>query len=313
MAKKFNIFLLSALAIILAACESALPRSGGRPYDVVIVSDNKLEGSVMMRELSECSEQFTTEEDMFKLTQTVGYGENDIIRLARCLIIVEKADIENTTTIREYNVWAEPQLVLYIKTPSAQQLAKDMKELKPLIADEINGFERFLTIKDIAGHRNEQLADSVEKYTSCRMFIPANMKIAKKEKGFIWLSDNNSDSRECICIYTVPAQRVDTKDMVSITNVRDSVMQKHIKGATEGMKFRIVQGTEIPECKNDTVIIKNMWEIDGDAMGGVAVCRIIEKGDSVMFAEAFLYSPATNKRNKMRRAEACLFTIKTEK
>ena len=145
------------------------------------------------------------------------------------------------------------------------------------------------------------------------MYVPANMKIAKVTDGFVWLSDNTSDSRECLCIYNVPSKRVNIKDMQSVTAVRDSVMQQHIKGAADSMKFQIVEGSERAVCKNDTVIIKNMWEMNGDAMGGAAVCRIIDNGDHITFAEAFLYSPATNKRNKMRRAEACLFTIKTEK
>ena len=313
MAKRFNLVIYIALALLLAACSSPLPKSGGKPYDVAIVSGTQTEGAVIMRELSQCTENFTTEEGMFNLSLNTGYGEDDIIRLARTLVIVDTADIKNTVAVRELNVWAHPQLVLYITTPSAKQLAKDMRYLRPLMAKEINAFERSLLVEDIMGHSNMRLTDTLARYTGVEMCVPAKMKVAETDSDFVWFTENNSDENQSLCVYRTHKDSVDITSMESVTAFRDSMMHRYIRGAADSMRYRIVPGTQMAETYGDTILVRNKWEMTGDAMGGPSVCRILERNDSVIFAEAFIYAPASQKRNKMRRAEACLFTIKTNK
>ena len=301
------------LVLLASACTSPLPKSGGKPYDVTVVSNDKLGGGIVVNELSKCTEVFTSEEDMFSISFSTGYGEDDIIRLARTLVIVDTADVENTVAVRETNVWAHPQLVLYVTTPSAKQLAKDMPQLRELFAKEINAFERDLLVKDIERHSNMQLTDSVMKYTGTEMCVPARMKVASADSNFIWLTENSGDENHSLCVYRTHKDSVDVTLMESVTAFRNRMMERHVKGAADSIHFDIVIGTEHAETSNDTVIVRNRWEMTGDAMGGPSVCRIIERNDSVIFAEAFVYAPASKKRNKMRRAEACLFTIKTNK
>ena len=311
MARRFNIALsLLSLLLLFAACESPLPKSGGSAYDVAVVSENRVAGAVVMREMSACNESFTTDEPMFQLSQTTGYDEDDIIRLSRTLIIVDTADIENTVCVRERNVWAHPQLVLYITTPSAKALAYDMRQLRDLIAREINDFERNIIVGDIERHRNMNLTDSVMKHTGLEMFVPAGMCVARTAKDFIWLTQNKSDENMSLCVSRVHKSRVDIDEMKSITHLRDSVMKSYISGARDSMYYRTVTGSERAEVRHDTILIRSRWEMEGDAMGGPSVCRILTRGDSVFVAESFVYSPATDKRDRMRRAEAVLFSIK---
>lgn len=311
MARKFNIAsCLLSLLLVFAACESPLPKSGGSAYDVAVVSDNRLAGSVVMRELSLCTETFTDVEPMFQLSQTTGYSEDDIIRLSRTLIIVDTADIDNTVCVRERNVWAHPQLVLYITTPSAKALSYDIRELRELMAREINDFERGILIGDISRHRNMLLTDSVMKYTGVEMFVPAGMIVARTAKDFIWLTENHSDENMSLCVSRVHKSLVDTDNMESVTHLRDSVMKSYVRGARDSMFYRTVSGSERAEVRHDTILIRSRWEMVGDAMGGPSVCRILTRGDSVYVAESFVYSPATEKRDRMRRAEAVVFSIK---
>lgn len=298
------------LAILMLACSAPVPRSGGSPYDVAVVTENDVAGRIVMREMSRCSEYYTNEEQMFNLSLTRMNGEEDIIRLARTLIIVDTADIDNTVAIRERNVWARPQLVLYVRTPSAKQLAKDFNDLRDLFAREINDFERSLMLNKINHERNMLLEYSVVKYTGTEIYVPSIMKIAHAEPGFVWLTANNADENQSLCIYRTHKKNVDITSMKSVTALRDSIMYRYIRGVNEDVHWRITPGTERAESRHDTIIVRNRWELTGDAMGGTSACRIMEKGDSIVFAEAFLYAPASKKKNKMRRAEAVLYSCK---
>ena len=310
MAKRFNIYVLLSLSLLMIACDGSAPRSGGQPYDVVVVASDDMVGHIVMREMEKCKEYYTDDEPTFNLSLTKKKGEDDIIRLARTLIIVDTAEIDNTIAMRELNVWARPQLVLYVRTPSAKQMAKDFNDLRDLFAREINDFERNILLKRLNSERNLQLEDSVKRYTGMEMFVPASMMIAHAEMDFVWLTANSANDNHSLCVYRTHRKDVDIKDMSSVTAFRDSVMQRNIRGYNKDAKWHITPSTERAETRNDTVIVRNRWEMVNDAMGGPSACRIMERNDSVTFIETFIYSPATKKRFKMARMEGLLFSCK---
>ncbi len=308
MAKIYNIFVSVLLLLLMAACsQPPIPRSGGRPFDVAIVTGEEMAGRVVMRELSGCTDYYSNDEPMFNLSLSKQNGEEDVIRLARTLIIVDTAFIDNTIAIRERNVWARPQLVLYVRTPSAEQLTEDFNQLRDLFVREINDFERNILLTDMENQRNLLLEDSVIKYTGTGLYVPASMKIAHAEKDFVWLTANNSDENHSLCVYRTHRRNVNTKNMKSVTALRDSIMSRNIRGYKKDVRWHITLASERAEIRHDTILVRNRWEMSGDAMGGPSACRIIEHNDSVTFIEAFLYAPATKKRNKMARMEALLF------
>ena len=61
-------------------------------------------------------------------------------------------------------------------------------------------------------------------------------------------------------------------------------------------------------------IIRGLWEMEGDAMGGpfVAHCWKDSVTGKTMTALAFVYAPEMKKRNKIKQLEAVLYTMKVK-
>ena len=114
-----------------------------------------------------------------------------------------------------------------------------------------------------------------------------------------------------LCIY-----RLGVADTRNFIRLRDSVMQINIKGESDAMFMKTVLGScsvYPPVQKTDNgFLVRGLWEMKGDAMGGPFVCRIIQKDGGVLVAEAFVYAPEMKKRNRIRQLEASLYTLTTK-
>lgn len=125
------------LTAIVALCscsdgpQSLLPKSGGRPYEVLLVASDSRCAAVVDSVLTQDMPSLPQSEPMFDVSQIDSTRFNQTTRLARCIVIVTvNPTVFTSTRIRyEKNVWARPQLVVYVNTPSAAQLGMYMSRM----------------------------------------------------------------------------------------------------------------------------------------------------------------------------------------
>ena len=116
---------LSALAaIVISSCSgdgSLLPKSGGRPYEVLVVSVGSGRGAASVDSvLSLDVPGLPQSEPMFDVSLTDSAHFNQTAKLARSIVVVNvNPHLFTTTRIRyEKNVWARPQIVAYVNAAS---------------------------------------------------------------------------------------------------------------------------------------------------------------------------------------------------
>ena len=290
-------------AVTLAACnrgkQTMLPDSGGRPYEVVIIGDSD---SILYKVLSAPVGSLPQPEPAFDVS--MGAAMNATLRLARNIVVIEADAKLNQIKVKyERNVYAEPQLIVRISTPStaalknAMQLQNAVDDIRNLIKrNEMNN-----ALMRLEHKHNTKLEAEVRRMFGIDMRIPADMQASRKGKDFIWISNDSPTAMTNICIYT--------------SENRDSVMQTNIKGETDDMYMTTVEGsvvtTELTVDKSVRTVRRGLWEMHGDAMGGPFVQHIIKRGDKqrTIVAEAFVYAPGTKKRNLLLNTEAALYTI----
>ena len=144
-----------------------------------------------------------------------------------------------------------------------------------------------------------------------QMDTPADMNSTKEGRDFTWITDNGAGIMRNICLYSYPAERLDSSVVVFR---RDSVMRLNIPGETDGMYVETdsrmpVRHTLTPEGRLRT---EGTWEMKGDMMGGPFVCHSIydPQNHRVIVAEAFLFAPDRDKATAMKRLEEILFTLR---
>lgn len=308
------------LTVFVALCscsggpQSLLPKSGGRPYEVLLVASDRRCAAVVDSVLTQDMPSLPQREPMFDVSLIDTTRFNQTTRLARCIVIVTvNPAVFTSTRIRyEKNVWARPQLVVYVNTPSASQLSQYMAKAGHRLTSLLTRAEINTAISTLRAGSNRKAESSIRSMFGWNMLIPAEMKAGKTGRNFIWLSDNRPDRMRNICVYSYSGTTLDAHRALA---ARDSVMRLNIPGELDGMYMQTTPGSVTAglatEDGRTVMISRGLWEMRNDAMGGPFVSySVVDSANSrIIVAEAFVYAPGTNKRNLIRSAEAALYTL----
>lgn len=317
MTKCLRLLLLTAI-VALCSCsggpQSLLPKSGGRPYEVLLVASDRRCAAVVDSVLTQDMPSLPQREPMFDVSLIDSTRFNQTTRLARCIVIVTvNPAVFTSTRIRyEKNVWARPQLVVYVNTPSASQLSQYMAKAGRRLTSLLTRAEINTAISTLRAGSNRKAESSIRHMFGWNMLIPAEMKAGKTGRNFIWLSDNRPDRMRNICVYSYGGTTLDAHRALA---ARDSVMRLNIPGELDGMYMQTTPGSVTAglatEDGRTVMISRGLWEMRNDAMGGPFVSySVVDSANSrIIVAEAFVYAPGTNKRNLIRSAEAALYTL----
>lgn len=317
MTKCLRLLLLTAI-VALCSCsggpQSLLPKSGGRPYEVLFVASDRRCAAVVDSVLTQDMPSLPQREPMFDVSLIDSTRFNQTTRLARCIVIVTvNPAVFTSTRIRyEKNVWARPQLVVYVNTPSASQLSQYMAKAGHRLTSLLTRAEINTAISTLRAGSNRKAESSIRRMFGWDMLIPAEMKAGKTGRSFIWLSDNRPDRMSNICVYSYSGTTLDAHRALA---ARDSVMRLNIPGELDGMYMQTTPGSVTAglatEDGRTVMISRGLWEMRNDAMGGpfVSLSTVDSVNSCVIVAEAFVYAPGTNKRNLIRSAEAALYTL----
>lgn len=317
MTKCLRLLLLTAI-VALCSCsggpQSLLPKSGGRPYEVLLVASDRRCAAVVDSVLTQDMPSLPQREPMFDVSLIDTTRFNQTTRLARCIVIVTvNPAVFTSTRIRyEKNVWARPQLVVYVNTPSASQLSLYMAKAGHRLTSLLTRAEINTAISTLHAGSNRKAESSIRHMFGWDMLIPAEMKAGKTGRNFIWLSDNRPDRMRNICVYSYSGTTLDAHRALA---ARDSVMRLNIPGELDGMYMQTTPGSVTAglatEDGRTVMISRGLWEMRNDAMGGPFVSySVVDSANSrIIVAEAFVYAPGTNKRNLIRSAEAALYTL----
>lgn len=307
-----------AATALLTACGKRVtlkPGSGGRPYEVLVSGDSseavKAVGS-MLRATDVPG--LPQSEAAFDVSETGGTPGSSG-KYARCIVVTDiDAGQYTATRVRyERDVYAEPQIIIYVCSPSTERLRADSAMTARSIARLANRFE----MKTEAGRLTERCNRKAEKagrsMTGHGIYIPEDLTVTKRGNGFIWFSDNSATAMRNICVYTYGG--TDTRPE-TVVRMRDSIMGANIKGETDAMRMR-TEGKILPEAAQTgkdaaRTIVRGLWMMDGDAMGGPFAAHAVTDSarGTVVVAEAFVYAPGVRKRNLIRQLEAALYTLK---
>ena len=311
MKPKVVIRLLLCLVVMLAtACNDAdtgLPKSTGRPSEVLLVSDVD---SIVAKALTADIIALPQPEPMFDV-KTNGKRSNGsdaqdalnaVSRLERNIVVVNiDPTLFTRTAVRyERNVFAAPQIIVYVNTPSAQALKSDIGRChidRLLLQNELTAHAEHLK-----RHHEKGVEDDIKRMFGCSMTIPKGMRVNVRGQQFVWISDNNPTKMSNICLYT--------------SENRDSVMRINLKGETDSMFMTTVGGSVVTTTGTSrdnmsTTLRRGLWQMQGDAMGGPFMSRTIHMphGKTIV-AEAFVFAPSEQKRDIMRRLEASVQTLR---
>lgn len=304
---------------LLTGCKDDMgltPRSSGRPYEVVTAGNHEDASSTIAEILRAMrADGLPQSEPAFDVSAT-GAGLGQAVKYARSIVIADiDADRYADTRVRyEKNVYAKPQMVVYVCSPTTEQLRADSARIQKAVSGLLSRFELNTEISILRTAHNNAAEHTADSMFGQRIWIDRDMQAMKCGKDFLWLSDNSATAMRNICVYSYPGNKLNPKMAV---RMRDSVMKANIPGETPQM-YMTTAASPAPEVtmqseKGRTIMeMRGLWEMRGDAMGGPFVSHSIVDSlqGRIIVAEAFVFAPAKKKRNIIRQLEAALYTFK---
>ena len=165
---------------------------------------------------------------------------------------------------------------------------------------------------DTAAGTTAEIAQAL-KPMGCTLTIPEGMTLSRKAKDFLWFTDNGASIMRNICLYSYPAEALDT---ALVIQKRDSVMRQNMPGEEPQMYMKTETGLPVGYQWSAGGILRTSgwWEMEGDMMGGpfVSHSRLDKKRGRILVAEAFLYAPDRDKELPLQRLEEALQTLRLE-
>lgn len=291
------------------------PRSSGEPYYVVVVANDSRVRTILSRMLETPLPGLPQQENAFDVSHVSDGTALQSSRYARAIVVVDiDANRHSSTRLRyEKDVYASPQMIVYLETPSADSLIADHTRIGGSLRALLGRFETNTALRHLRKSHSPAREKEVEKAVGWRILVPSDIVKTKSGRRFIWLSDDGSTTMRNICVYSAPGTDVSAE---RLTALRDSVMHLNIKGETDAMYMtterRVAPAVKTLRAGGRTIVeMRGLWQMQGDIMGGPFVSHTIVdtlRGMTIT-AEAFVYAPGEPKRNIIKRMEAALYTL----
>lgn len=322
--KKILLFLFSA--ILLTGCDNSdnsFKRSAvGNPYEVLVVCtqefwdspagralENVLDTDIPGLPQSERSFRISRTEQLSNLTKPF----RNIIN-----INIDKQYYSRTMFKYSKDVFARPQVVLTIQSPSRDEFEQYVNDNAQVIVDFLTSVEINRQIDNLKQKHNVSAMNTVKEMFGCELMIPVEMSGEKRGEDFVWLSDFNSVNPEILSfvMYSYPYTSVDNFSLENYIQKRDSVMKKNMPGGKPGQYIQTekeyIDITETSYKDRYLQITRGLWYMENDMMGGPFVSHSVvdETNNRVIVVEAFVYAAGQKKGKFMRKLEASLYTLK---
>ena len=339
--KYLRLFLAICFVFVLACCKdgksSRLPESIGQPYEVVLEGDtNRIVTAILQESVPDMPQP----EPMFNIIQVRKGKLTSLYQTVRNRVVVDVDKRNRDFEVKiSKDVNAAPQVIIRIKAQTVEQLKSRLDGMRlRQILDESE-------LKHLASviRQNVEKQKEVKRLFGIDMKIPLDMDASKKAKDFVWYSNNTNSGMKNLLIFKInssektPSARENHSSRENLS-AGGNLSSKETSSGTEEYPSNGISLSLADKVQIDSVLQKNMlgetdemymiiprlgerglWEMEGDAMGGPYVMKIIRRQkngkisgrkNEIIVVIGFVYAPEMKKRNLIKQLEAVLTTIR---
>ena len=339
--KYLRLFLAICFVFVLACCKDGksnrLPESIGQPYEMVLEGDtNRIVTAILQESVPDMPQP----EPMFNIIQVRKGKLTSLYQTVRNRVVVDVDKRNRDFEVKiSKDVNAAPQVIIRIKAQTVEQLKSRLDGMRlRQILDESE-------LKHLASviRQNVEKQKEVKRLFGIDMRIPLDMDASKKAKDFVWYSNNTNSGMKNLLVFKInssektPSARENHSSRENLS-AGGNLSSKETSSGTEEYPSNGISLSLADKVQIDSVLQKNMlgetdemymviprlgerglWEMEGDAMGGPYVMKIIRRQkngkisgrkNEIIVVIGFVYAPEMKKRNLIKQLEAVLTTIR---
>lgn len=214
--------------------------------------------------------------------------------------------------------YANGQLIIHAKAESVEGFYHLLRERGEYLTNLIHQEELGRVSAEFETTYSSALAKTVEETIGGWTIHVSNLtKYTNTATNFVWASDQGLKGRTDFRIYTYPYKGAESLTPSHIIVMRDSVLQKNVKGQYEG-SYMTTEKRVDPRVRKfeykgiERIELRGLWAMVGDMMGGPYVLHAVldEARGRVIVAEMAIFNPSGKKKNLMIYAESQLYTLR---
>lgn len=310
------------ITLLITSCvgndKVILPTAVGKINKVMVVtkSSNWLGniGKEVRNTFGELMVGLPQPEAKMSVSQVAPNGFSSMMKAGRSILVLEESD-KVDFSIR-YNVYAQPQTVIYISAKDEDGLISQFRKHKTEI---LNAY-RDADLKSVQQiFSKEQIDNSIYKTLTnlgISLIIHDKFRTVDDTGEFLWLRQHLSSGiaktgSNNILVYAIPLGD-ESKVAENIVAVRDSIGKKYIPGSDPETMHMITEEAYTPFTFDAEVAGKKAyetrgkWEVKNDFMAGPFLNYTIidKKNNRLIVFEGFTYAPSVNKREFIFELEA---------
>lgn len=326
MDKRINSIIVAFILVILNGCNTgttpSLPKVSGSAGEVVVVMDEaNWEGRIgnELRDIYEREYSILPQpEPAFDLIHIPPNSFNNIFRQNRNIIMLNvESSIQSPEIKIQNDVWAQPQTVVRLHSPSAEGVVEQLNEKSEMLYTLLESAERRRILNAFEKNLNGDARAQLRENHNLTLKIPHNFNLDVDTTDFVWLSNETPDLSQGILIYHYPYTDTATFTRDYLISKRNEFLKKYVPGPVPGsyMTTELDYFINFEEYslrrERYIAVLRGLWKVEGAFMGGpfMSITTLDEMRNRVVTMEGYVYAPGKNKRNLLRQLEAILFSF----
>jgi len=326
--KLTTILFFSFLLISCGNNKTTAPKSSGKTAEMIVVTNNdtKWEGRVgeTIRDFfNQDFEVLPQPEPLFEMAHIsiAKFNNAKMFQAHHNIFIVDINPTTKESTIQaRKDVWASPQYVINIISPSEEDFIAFFEEKKEVVLGTLMDSEYARLIGTYKGFRDWDIINPLKKSFKLSMEIPGGFYIAKQFADFAWIRKETKHNSQALLIYTYDFVDTLAFDQSRIVSFRNALTEEYVPGPSEG-SYMVVAEEYSPVISERidfkgmfAVRTKGLWRLEGDFMGGpfVNYTFVDEKRNKVVTIDGYVYAPNKPKRDLLIQTEALIQSLKIE-
>lgn len=316
-------------SILIISCENkkvAEPRSSGKTAEMLISSNSKTKwegkiGDSIKAFFNRDYEVLPQQEPLFEMAfiPIKNLMGNKMFKAHHNILIVDiNEKVKETTLEAKKDLWASPQRVIKITSPSDDAFLAYWSDKKEVIYGVLMDSEHERLIKTFHAFRDRDIQNKLRENFGFTLEIPGGFYIATQRDDFMWIRKEVKHHSQGIIIYTYDFVDTMAFEKERIISFRDAITEEFIPGPAEGSYMTVAREYAPIYTKgiglNDMFAVetRSLWRLKGDFMGGpfVSYTFVDERNNKVITMDGYVYAPNKPKRDLMIQMEAIVHSIK---
>lgn len=323
----YRMALAALLAASMAGCkafhtltDSKLKTAQGKPYELIVVCPQQEwtgeVGDTLRAILTAPVPYINQTEPLFDVLRVTERGFTQMVVDHRNILkVLVDPSLKETSVAVQYDLTAQPQIVMTLQGPSDRALTQYLSEHREELVYALEKAERDRAVKNNRAFNNPGIESAIRKDFGITMAVPKGYTLAADEGDFVWARYEYPSASQGFFVYSYPYEGRQSLSEEALLAARNKFAAR-IPGPSDGSymttsevfppAYRMFRLEGRIWCE-----LRGFWDVAGDFMGGpfVSYSTVDTATNRVLTIDCYVYSPKLHKRNFLRGVEHLLYGV----